>query len=151
MANDNRTAEAAGTTDYAGYGVECLEDIRHNLFIGTADALIAAGLIEQHQVPGQPGSGKTMAGFLPDGARGKQGSGSAKTIPGYKRIYKTGRKFIIEVRPDDDVVATREACQLAACKKENKVKDEARAWRAMRDGIARCCFGSLRLVWQTEI
>jgi hypothetical protein len=148
MANTHPTTS---TATYATHGVERHEDVRHDRFIGTADDLIAASLIEAHQVPGQPGIGKTMAGYLPDGSRVKQGSGSAKTVPGYKRIYKAGNKFVIELRPENSEVARREAIMYATWKQEAQEKAEAAAWREMRAGIARCCFASLRLVWQTEI
>lgn len=148
MANANPTL---CTPDYSAYGIELRESIRHEVFIGTADALVAAGLIEAHQIPGQPGAGKTMAGYLPDGTRIKQGSSSAQRVPGYIRIYRAGKKFVMERRRDDAEVSRREACYAAVWKKDVEARAEAAAWREMRDGIAKCCFGGLRLIWQTEV
>lgn len=148
MANTNFTLRKS---DYSACGIEYRDDVRHEIFIGTASVLVAAGLIEAHQIPGQPGTGKTMAGYLPDGTRVKQGSSAAKAVPGSKRIYRTGNKFVIERRFDDAEVLRREACHGAVVKRENEVRIAELAWDQMRDEIAKCCFGGLRLVWQTEV
>ena len=147
MANANLTLRKS---DYSAYGIEYRDDVRHEIFRGTAAALVAAELIESHQIPGQPGTGKTMAGYLPNGTRVKQGS-SATTVPGSRHTYKTGNKFVIVRRFDDAEVSRREACYAAVWRKENETKNTEAAWRLMRDGIAKCCFGGLRLVWQTEV
>lgn len=148
MASANLTLRKS---DYSAYGIEYRDDVRHEIFRGTAEALVAAGLIEAHQIPGQPGAGKTMAGYLPDGTRVKQGSGAAHRVPGYKRIYRAGKKFVMERRLDDAEVSKREACYKAVWKKDNEARAEAAAWRQMRTAIEQCCFGGLRLVWQTEV
>ena len=148
MANANLTLRKS---DYSAYGIEYCDDVRHEIFRGTAAALVAADLIESHQIPGQPGTGKTMAGYLPNGTRVKQGSSAAKGMPGSKRIFKAGKNFVLERRFDDAEVSRREACYSAVWRKENEAKNTEAAWRKMRDGIAKCCFGGLRLVWQTEV
>ena len=148
MANTNFTLRKS---DYSAYGIDYRDDVRHEIFRGTAAALVAAGLIGAHQIPGQPGTGKGMASYLPNGTRVKQGSSAAQRAPGSKRIYRTGNKFVIEQRFDDEEVSRREACYSAVWRKENEAKDTEAAWRQMRDGIAKCCFGGLRLVWQIEV
>lgn len=60
MADANLTLRKS---DYSAYGIEYCDDVRHEIFVGTATALVAAGLIESHQIPGQPGIGRTMAGY----------------------------------------------------------------------------------------
>ena len=148
MANANLTLRKS---DYSTYGIEYRDYIRHEIFKGTASALVAAGLIEVHQIPGQPGTGTTMASYLPDGTRVRQGSSAAQRVPGSKRISKAGNKFVIERRFDDAEVLRREACYAAVWKKDIAARAEAAAWRKMRTTIEQCCFGGLRLVWQTEV
>lgn len=146
MAKANNKTEKP---NYAAFGIERREDVRHDIFTGTADALVAAGLVRRHQLPGQLGSGKTMASYWPDGTRVRQGSSRPKSA-GHKQIYMARGKFVIELRPDDHEVARREALWSAVWAKETKVRAEAAAWRAMREGIARCCVGELNLVWSEE-
>ena len=148
MANANLTLRKS---DYSAYGIEYRDDVRHEIFIGTAAALVAADLIESHQIPGQPGTGKTMAAYLPNGTRVKQGSSAAQRVPGSKRIFKAGKNFVLERRLDDAEVSRREACHAAVWKKDIAARVEAAAWREMQTTIEQCCFGGLRLVWQTEV
>ena len=60
MAHANLTLRKS---DYSACGIERRDDVRHEILIGTAVALVAAGLIESHQISGQPGTGKTMTGY----------------------------------------------------------------------------------------
>ncbi len=77
-----KTNDETEKINYAAFGIKSRADVRHDVFTGSADALVAAGLIEWHQIPGQPGSGKTMASYLPDGTRVRQGSTRASTTTG---------------------------------------------------------------------
>lgn len=147
MANTNTTLRRS---DYSTYGIKRREDLQYEMFTGTPEALIAAGLIEAHQIPDQAGTGQTTASYLPDGTR-VDGSDADQLVPGFRRIYKYGKKFVMERRFDDAEISRRTACGLAVLKKEYETRAEELAWQAMREGIAKCCFGDLRLVWQTKV
>lgn len=148
MANANLTLRKF---DYSAYGIEFRHDVRHDIFRVTAAALVAAGLIGTHQIPGQPGTGKTMAGYLPNGTRVKQGSSAIQRVPGSKRTFKAGKNFVLERRLDDAEVSRREACHAAVWEKDIAARVEAAAWQEMRTTIEQCCFGGLQLVWQIEV
>ena len=75
-------------------GVRRLENIWSDDYVGTAEDLVAAGLIELTQLPGQPGMRKAVVTILPDGS---VPTGSAKTKnrgindPGAKRIMRASK------------------------------------------------------------
>lgn len=50
---------------------------------GSAHSLIQAGLVERHQLPGEPGRGKKYATYMPDGTPKR---GGPCTMPGVKTI-----------------------------------------------------------------
>ncbi len=66
-------------------------------YVGTADALVAAGVCRQDQLPGQPGRGKTMCTYFPDGSP-KNRSGSTPIREGAKKIIKRCGQFLCEIR-----------------------------------------------------
>lgn len=72
-----------------------------DVFTGSAEALIAAGLVDQHQLPGEPGRGKMMASYLPDGAPAKKGDGKSRFMPGYTKIERNGKTFKVYVTVDE--------------------------------------------------
>ena len=103
-------------------GVKKVEEDRYDRYIGAADALIAAGLVELHQLPGQPGNGAFMASFLPDGTRVRKGS-TAGNMPGGIRVRRCGKKFEVAVVVDDQVWEERHAKWLAAHEREVAYKE----------------------------
>lgn len=103
-------------------GVKRFEEGRYDRYIGTADALIAAGLVESHQLPGQLGNGKCMVSFLPDGSRIRKGSTAGHT-PGSLRVRRCGKKFEVTVVVDDRVREERHAKLLAAHERESAYEE----------------------------
>ena len=138
-------------SDFSDFGIERRDDIRHEIFKDTADALIAAGLIDAHQIPGQPGAGKTLASYLPNGKWVRSGSDAVRRVLGSVSVCRAGSRFVIERRLGDAEVSRREACNAALWTKQNEARAEAIAWELMRTAIEQCCFGELRLAWQTEV
>lgn len=55
-------------------------------YVGAGDALVAAGVVQRHQFPGQPGSGATSVTWAPNGARARRGYGERGT-PGWMQIH----------------------------------------------------------------
>jgi len=114
-------------------------------YMGAAQALIQAGLIEDYQLPGMPGCGKCTTTFDTDGKIFKRGS--AHWIqPGFKVVRKYGNTIEVSV-----VVATGEreariaryqASQSAYVLECLKAKREAQAFQN-----ASGTRPSLRLVW----
>lgn len=78
-------------------GVEYHGRIWFDEFYGSADALITAGIVERHQLPGQPGRAKDSASFAPDGRAMGRGRNTEAGKPGYKRIYRSGPCFRVLV------------------------------------------------------
>lgn len=61
---------------------------RAAVYRGAGDALIAAGIVQQHQLPGRPGNPKTACTITPEGARAGRGTGLyCRDVAGKKRIY----------------------------------------------------------------
>lgn len=116
---------------------------------GTGDALVASGLALPAQLPGQPTSGRTMAGFLSDGSRVRQGDNHAWKQPGYKHIRKIGRtRFEVVVRVDPEEENRRQQAKARS-------EEQSRLW-ASREREAQALVasmqrqpsrGHLRLVW----
>lgn len=75
-----------------------LKRARHaDEYVGTAAALVAAGVCREDQLPGKPGRGKTMCTYFPDGSP-KNRSGSTPAHDGTKQIIKKGGQFLCEIR-----------------------------------------------------
>jgi len=146
MASSNPTSYPSA---YAAYGIRRREDLQYEIFTGTAESLIAAGRIGVHQIPGQPGTPKTKACFLHDGTQVRDDE--AQLTPGFSRIFKRGKRLVVERRFDDAEISRRTACASEKFKKSCEANREELAWQAMREGIEKCCFGGLRLVWQSEV
>ena len=68
-------------------GVEYRQERLCDVFIGTAECLIAAGLIQLQQLPGQPGNGPTSATFYADGSKVERGRH-------WGRVREAGKKTI---------------------------------------------------------
>ena len=65
------------------------------VYIGKADALIAAGLVTLDQLPGQPGNGRGMCTYEPSGLKVQQGN---------SRRSGHGRKYIVAKKCSEGVV-----------------------------------------------
>lgn len=133
-------------------GVLMSEDgVWGNRYIGTADALLAAGLVELNQLPGQPTSGKTMTSFCPDGSKVRQGTNGPSKLPGYKQVKKVGKKFEALIQQGLDEQKKRDVLRAA----------ERDLWIAGQRMVPRYCptftpparpaRGHLRLVWSAPI
>ncbi|WP_249343334.1 hypothetical protein [Delftia sp. PE138] len=64
-------------------------EYRMAVYVGQAQALIAAGLVTQQQLPGQAGNGRGMCTYDADGS---------KVHRGCARSTSTGRKYIVAKR-----------------------------------------------------
>jgi len=95
------------TTTYAP-GVACYSgNVRSDEFKGTAQSLVAAGLIENGQLPGQPGRGKMMVTYDAQGAQAGTTVG-IKPFVGYKSIKRVGaNRYVIEVQLLDEAESLR--------------------------------------------
>ena len=63
-------------------------------YYGEARALILAGIIHEHQLPGMPGCGKCTTTFDAEGRIFKRGSGYWQQ-PGFKIVRKYGKKICV--------------------------------------------------------
>jgi hypothetical protein len=111
-----------------------------NVFVGTAEELIQAGLIEAHQLPK-----KTMCSFFPDGTKVRQGSGAASKLEGYKKVERTGEKFRVTIRQSDAEQDRRHSALLAELRAERQRVLEERQARERLLALPRRAH--LRLVW----
>jgi hypothetical protein len=81
-------------------------------YVGTAEALVAAGLVQPNHFPGLPGMRKVCVTVLPDGTplggAPTANQPEAAGAPGARTITKAGRKaYRVRVRVPDDVRAAR--------------------------------------------
>ena len=84
-------------------GVTKTEETWTDDYRGTAESLVAAGILEMHQFPGQPGRGKTMASYKPDGTPIVKGSRWRFGVPGYMQVVRTGKtRFVVSVAVAED-------------------------------------------------
>jgi hypothetical protein len=95
------------TFEYFSPGVLKQENIWTDDYVGTADALAAAGLIRLDQLPGRPGMRKVVVTILPDGSL-PQGAANAKcpqaTEPGARQIRRastTSYRVSVYVEADE--------------------------------------------------
>lgn len=78
-------------------GVVYTRHIWSDEYMGTPAALIAAGLVQQHQLPGVGENGKTMVSFAADGSRIRMGNTTACRQAGYIKIRTASRGcFLVE-------------------------------------------------------
>lgn len=111
-------------------------------FTGTAETLIAAGLVEEHMLPGQPGRNKTIQRFPPIDDNYKEGMRIARMS---NSTFQVGFPFSIREQEQSHAaaLAEREAELRAAESKANAVN--ARKGLSMALNIARryldgyCC------------
>ena len=70
-----------------GNGLSRIEDGNTWVFIGTPEAVVSAGIVPMHLLPGQPGQPKSSVSLRP---RGVCFDGSVHFAPGYIRIFQKG-------------------------------------------------------------
>lgn len=92
-------------------GVIKQESVYGDHFIGSAKALVAAGLVEAWQLPGMPGMRKMRVLIQPDGKvyQGHPNANPPNELkgPGSKHIEKRGKIFEVQNRVASDVASTR--------------------------------------------
>lgn len=82
-------------------------------YFGTAQDLIAAGLVTAEQLPGAPGLPRTIVRIRPDGSTVEGHPNANKRdarTPGAKWIARRGRQFSVTVLVTDDERVRRRAC-----------------------------------------
>lgn len=82
-------------------GIVLLNDIWHDVYKGSLDALTAANLVAPWQFPGKLGCGKVCTTFGRDGRRVIQGSKTARQ-EGARTVLISGKQFEVWVRVSDD-------------------------------------------------
>lgn len=108
----------------------CIEPVRRiwgDEYTGTAEQLVAAGIVRDDELPGRPGNGITMMTFGADGARIKKGnSSSASGMAGYRQIRKCSRRLFTVCRSVGSEEADR---RREAYFEERRAQEELRrAW-----------------------
>lgn len=99
-------------------------DSRTDVYRGSAQALIAAFLIDASQLPGQDGTGKIRTTFTKNGVRVKSGS-TSQDREGNKTIKAVGKFFEVAVRVSDEECEIRYRDYM----EKSRVKDSERAWK----------------------
>ncbi|WP_225782633.1 hypothetical protein [Xenophilus sp. Marseille-Q4582] len=80
-------------------GVMRLVSYSRAIYIGSAEALVAAGVAQRHHFPGQPGNPRGMCSFDPAGVRVTKGyRGRERGGPGHVRIVARREGFEVELR-----------------------------------------------------
>lgn len=99
-------------------------------YVGSAEALIAAGLVRECELPGQPGNGSTMVTFSADGQRLGQGHVRDARKEGRRQIRKMSRlNFVVTVHVDDEEQRRRRAAQREEAQREEREREEiSRLW-----------------------
>lgn len=64
-------------------------------YVGTADDIVAAGLVRPHELPGVGGNGRCMMTFNPDGSRVSRGCSRSSDKEGYRQIRKAGDRITV--------------------------------------------------------
>jgi hypothetical protein len=71
-------------------GVQLERSVREDAYTGSIASLLAAGLVQPHQLPGEPGNGRVMVSFHPDGRRVRQGNTTACRELGFTQVCRVG-------------------------------------------------------------
>jgi hypothetical protein len=137
-------------------GIRKCEHYRFDEYVGSAEALTAAGLVSAGQLPGQPGMRKMRVTIFPDGTI-PSGAPTANHreagLPGARCIERVGvRNYSVQINVPKEEQARRLAdAQAAIAAWEHKVRSLPRPPRlgeatppALATQPAR---GHLRLVW----
>jgi hypothetical protein len=75
-------------------GILFAREVRYDSYTGTPTDLLAAGLVREDQLPGQPGNGVSMVSFHADGRRVGKGQTQACREAGYLKVRKMGRRLL---------------------------------------------------------
>ncbi|WP_208507915.1 hypothetical protein [Variovorax paradoxus] len=75
-------------------GVLFTREVRYDSYTGTPRDLLAAGLVREDQLPGQPGNGISMVSFHADGRRVGKGHAQACREIGYLKVRKMGKRLL---------------------------------------------------------
>lgn len=109
-------------------GVRVTEYIHDNVYSGTAEALVLAGLARSSQFPGQPGMAKSCVTFY-DGervGRGKQSERDEKFL----RIQTVGKKFTVTQGVSKEIGGQRRSAYDAEREAEREVQRVAATAKA---------------------
>ncbi|MGC3984791.1 MAG: hypothetical protein QM777_08735 [Pseudorhodoferax sp.] len=101
-----------------GRGLRFAERPGIEIYTGKMDALLAAGLVKPHQIPGGPGMAATCASFHADGRRVVPGDRKASSRQGYLRIEaRRANRWRVTLCVDASAVAEakRTSKHRAAC------------------------------------
>lgn len=92
-------------------GVKRLADyLLCNRYTGSAEALVACGLVRLDQLPGQPGNGKVRCTYDPAGRRVPQGRPTGSHDPGRMTVERvTATRFRVDVNVSYDEQELRRA------------------------------------------
>lgn len=128
---DREQPEALGGWKYFARGVQRKASYWTDDFVGTADDLVAAGLVPHGYFPGCPGMRKVTVTILPDGSI-PNGAPTSKhpdsRKPGAKRITRTsGMKYCVSLYIDDELGELRSQA-------EREARDE---WEQKMDSMPR--------------
>jgi hypothetical protein len=121
---------AVGIREMAG--VVKTEETYLDRYVGTADALVMAGVIAMDLLPGQPGRPVANAAYRPEGV--KPVKGFWHRAPGYMTVFRNpSGKFRVEiVVSEDERLRRMTAAQPTHCVKEDLPAVAAPSLRARR-------------------
>lgn len=109
MANNTVAATAQGQSSTQPTKQPALKVHRHpywDEYIGTADQLIEAGILQAGQFPGDPGRGKTMVSYTADGQPRVRGCDKGAGYCQVRRLSRT--MFNVTVRVDEKETKRRQ-------------------------------------------
>lgn len=111
-----------GWIDYAPGVLKCSTHYWGDSYIGSAEALVAARLVESSQLPGQPGMGKHTVTISAEGSVcGRVHNVTAHA--GMKTVQKRGMKFVVDVVVDREEQTRRsEVIRHERCEYEQRMK-----------------------------
>lgn len=131
-----------------------------DVYTGAASALIAAGLVVEAELPGQPGRGIRSVSFWPCGEQPKRGCPTpAHRMPGYRTVTLVGKdRYRVEIRISEeeeakrdrqrDLDRTEDARADAVARSEYLLKESRQRMPAPAAAAPRqCAARHLRLVW----
>ncbi|MDN6883914.1 hypothetical protein QMO14_09930 [Variovorax sp. CAN2819] len=93
-------------------------------YTGKVDALLEAGLVQPHQLPGAPGNGRTMVSFYPDGRRVGKGNSTACKQQGYLKVSRASLGCVRVLKG----VGTAEEKRRRDAYKDRLAQEEAKAF-----------------------
>jgi hypothetical protein len=126
---------AAATECTAAVQVE--KTTTHDIYTGTAPALIEAGVIQQSHLEPQPGRRKGSFGFMPDGRPVPEGIGLSSSLPGSMviQIRSDGRGEVRRAVALDERRRREDAASTLIWQTEHAAYYRGTRERLLRDGI----------------